>query len=420
MEKLKKSLSFYVKHRFLINLFFLSMLFFGHCFWGNMMYIVFPIVAILAAADNLENGASYIFFSIPFCFLNVFISPILLLCCAAVYIIKFYIISFFIEKSKPKLLPLLFISIFLLYCLMPIGQYNLNTVIRFMLFAAIFIALCMICKKPQIFRGHFNIKLICISILISSVFSLSYYFSPYLKSYLIIAGVNENLPRFMALFYHTNVLAMFCEFLLACLAFFIVSKKATKIDFILFAALAVVGILTFSKTYIIILFLLLLILLIWRLRCDFKRTIIIFAIVAVVAVAIGFIFPQPIKIFFNRFFGSLSSCKNIQDFMNMITTTRFHQWVEYSHYLGKHPLALFFGRGLGAPILSVYSPHNAYLAAIYELGLVGTTLFCLALYFILKQPLKENHTKIHWAIFIPILVIGLVFMVEDLIFYIFV
>lgn len=421
MSKLKNITKYYLTHRFLFNLFFLSALFLGHCFWGNMMYIVFPIVAILIILDNLENGFSYIIFSLPFCFLNLNISALLLLICGFIYIVKFYLVKYLKDKTKPNYFILGALAIFLIYCLLPIGEYNLRKLIRILLLLSILIALYTIAQKPEIFRGHFNIKLICYAIILSSVFSLTYYFSPYLKGYLEIAGVNDNLPRFMALFFHTNVLAIFCEFILSLLMYFIISKKATISDYILFCIIGAIGILTFSKTYFVILIFILLFFLIWRLCCDFKKTALIALPILVVIIGLCLIFPKFINIFINRFIGDINNCKNFSDFMNMITTTRYSLWVEYLKYIIHNPLVLFFGRGLGAPILptTIYSPHNAYIAIIYEFGLVGTVLFATTIFFILRADIKKHKIKLHWAVIVPILVMCMIFMVEDFFFYVF-
>lgn len=419
MATAKKIWQIYLNHKVLYNLIFLSLLFLAHCFWGNMMFIVYPILAIIIILDNLKDTLSYLIFSIPFCFLNIFLSPILFLSCCVIYIVKFYFIKFFKEKSKPNLLVTISITVFLIYCLLPIGEYNTNFLIRILLFFSLFIVLCVATKAPEIFRFHFNIKLLCLSLIVASVFSLSYAISPYLQKSMIIFYINENLPRFMALFCYANVLGMFCEMLLATLAYFIVSKNFTKQDVALFIIIATIGIFTFSKTYLSILLLILFIILICRLCCDFKRTSLLAILFVVILVCLCLAFPQPIKIFADRFFGSFDECKTFQDFMNMVTTDRYDLWVEYSTYIAQNPLVLIFGRGLGVPALSTLSPHNAYIAMIYELGIVGVTLMILPIIFIAKVHKKATKAPTHWAIFIPILILCLIFCFEDLIFYIF-
>ncbi len=94
MTKLKQYFQLYLQKRFICNLVILSILYFVHCFWGDMMFIAFPILAIMVTLDNLENGISYIFFSLPFIFLKVYLSPILFLVCVIIFILKFYFVLY--------------------------------------------------------------------------------------------------------------------------------------------------------------------------------------------------------------------------------------------------------------------------------------------------------------------------------------
>ncbi len=419
MTKIRQIYQLYLKKCLLYNLIFISILFFAHCFWGNMMYLVYPLLALVIVLDNLENGFSYIIFSIPFIFLNVNISEILFLVCCFAYIIKFYIIFFFKEKNKPNLYSLITLLAFFVYCILPTGEYNLNTLIRLFIFIAIFVALGMVTQKPETFRGQFNIKLICYSIMLSSIFSLTYHFSPYLQDYLIILSINGNMTRFMALFIQPNVLAMFCEVLLSFLTFFILTKNFNREDIFLFVVIAFIGLLTFSKTYIIILTLILAILAVYFLTQNFKKTASIIIPLLVLLMLTCLAFPKFVHSFSDRFIGSVSDCNSFKDFMNMLTTDRYDLWIEYSKYIFTHPLVLFFGRGLGAPVIGLQSPHNGYIAIIYELGIVGTCLFALSLYFIFRNYFLKTHKKPHWAIFVPILVLAMIFIAEDLIFFIF-
>ncbi len=419
MSKIKPILQFYLKKCLICNLLFLSLLFFAHCFWGDMMYIVFPILAIMIIFDSLENGFSYLIFSLPFCFLKVYTSVFLFLGCGLIFILKFYYFFFFKEKHKISWTLIISISTLILYCIMPIGDYNLNKFIKIFIFLSIFIVILMIIHKPQIFKGHFNIKLICASLLLASLYSLTYLFSPYLKSYMIILPLPNNITRFMALFIHPNVFAMFCEVVMSLLVYFIISKKGNKENLFLFVAISFLGLLTFSKTYYIIFVLLVSILLIWCFTQNAGKTTLILCAVLTLALLLCVFFPNVISNITHRFIGQLNECQSLKDFLNKLTTGRIDIWTQYLQYIFHNPLVLFFGRGLGAPSINLLSPHNGYIAIIYQLGIVGTIILAQALFFIFREYFKNKNTKPHWAIFVPIMTLTLIFIVEDLIFYIF-
>ncbi len=416
MNNLEKLKNFYLKNSFFYNVAFLSILCLANCFWANMTFIVFPILALLVIFDNLENGISYIIFFIPFCFLNASIAEILILACSFIYIVKFFIINFIIHKTKLNPFVIICIALFYIYSALPIGGFTIGKLVRMTVITALFIAVYFVSLKPKIFRGNFNVKVLCYSIIISSIFSLTYFFSPYLQDYLYICYVNENLKRFMALFTNPNVLAMFCEVMLAFLAYFIVSKQKRIHELILFFFIAIIGLLTFSKTFLIILLLISLALIIYSLIKNYKKTLLISLPIIAIVIILCIIFPQIINLIKDRFVGSINDCKNFTDFMNMVTTGRYDLWIEYLTYIGRHPLVLIFGRGAGAPKLQELSSHNAYITLIYEFGIVGTLLFALTLGVIIKEIIRSNNNKINWAVLFPIITVCLILCVENIIF----
>lgn len=67
--------------------------------------------------------------------------------------------------------------------------------------------------------------------------------------------------------------------------------------------------------------------------------------------------------------------------LNGMTTGRIELWVAYFQYFGEHIVKVIFGSGLGAD----YAPnvnravHNAYIEAVYHLGIVGLLWLIYAL-----------------------------------------
>jgi hypothetical protein len=409
---------FYIKHRFWCNLALLLVLYFGHCFWGNMMYVVFPILALFVLFDDLKNGISYIIFSIPFCFLNIFMSAILFLSCVVIYVLKFYFIKFFKEKEKPKLGVVIPIAVFVLYCVAPIGNYNVDKLVRILEIVSLLIALRMITSRPDIFRFHHNIKMLGLGLLVSSIYGLTYFCSAYLQGYMVVIHISDRLIRYMALCYHTNVFAMLCEIVLSILAYYIISKKFTKDDVVLFACLALAGVFTFSKTYLLTVSFIILVIFICRLFCDFKKTALVGLGAAVLVVVLYFVMPTYFNTMLNRFAGQINDCQTVEDYINMFTTQRYDLWVEYATYIGKNPLVLVFGRGLGAPVLSTLSAHNAYICSVYEFGLVGVGLLIVTVAFIIRESVVSQNFRFRMASILPLVVIASILVVEDLVFYI--
>ena len=106
----------------------------------------------------------------------------------------------------------------------------------------------------------------------------------------------------------------------------------------------------------------------------------------------------------------------------MLTTSRYNLWTVYLDYLAGHPLALIFGRGLGASALQGWSqlpPHNFLLSMLYQLGLVGTGLFIAIVVLMIREFRRTKTNRIHPAVCVPLIILGLLLCVEDFILYIF-
>ena len=408
----------YLKNRLIYNCVLLLCLFFVNCFWANAIYVVYPVLLLLVLVDGLQNGFSYIIFTIPYCLLKPHMSVFLFFICIVAYIIKLCIVSFGKDRLRLSKSLLIVMAVFAVYCLIPFGHYNLNVLIKVCLILFVFASILFIGKKSEIFRIEFNVYLLAISLLISCLFAFTYHISPYASELLSKGYLGEG-TRYTALFDNPNVLAMTCEFLLPLLCYFVMSRKSKLYELFLIALVAVIGCLTLSKTFYIILSIVLISLFIWKIKTSPKKTLIISGVVLLGVGLFALLSTKSFIHVWDRFFGYFSSCKSFKDFMNMVTTYRYDLWVEYITYMFKsHPWRLFFGYGLGADAISTFSAHNAYLSMFYQLGLIGSALFVAVIVLICKELKRTGNFKLHKAVWLPILVVMMVFLVEDTLFYI--
>ena len=415
----------YTKYKMLYNCIFLSFLFFLHCFWGGFSYIVFPILAFFMITSNIEDGFSYICFGLPFYIINADISSYIYYISILLYIIKSFFIVFVKEKQKIDLKLLILILVFLCYILLPFGNYNKNWILKFCYFIFIFTAIIALRHKPQIYNAEKNVKIISISLILSSLLCLLQPISTFLQSHTLLEiDITE---RFPALLGHPNTLAIFCEIILSALTYFIIKKPSNKFNSVLFLAVSLIGIVTQSKIFIIILFFLLSILTFKFFKINKKiTTLVIFAFLFFICLLIA-VFPDFSTTLFNRFFDSLK-IDSIYHFFDSLLTGRLDMWHDYLKFIFTHPKTLIFGNGLGANTIQTtfinhigdkvpfkISPHNFYISLIYQLGIVGTLL----LISVVICSLKQIKTKpINKAILIPIIVIALIFLIEDSFLYI--
>ena len=90
----------YLKYRLLIHCTILACLFFANCFGQPMMYIAYSTLAVMFMIDNLNNGFSYIMFTIPFCVIGGMIGLTLFLLIISLFLAKYYIITIFKDRIK--------------------------------------------------------------------------------------------------------------------------------------------------------------------------------------------------------------------------------------------------------------------------------------------------------------------------------
>ncbi len=420
--KENKIVQYYLQHRFVINCAIISLLCLMHCFWSGMMFFIYPILLALVLLDRLEDGLSYILFMLPFAFLSLFLSIILYFVCIVAYIIKVYCHIYIIEKQKPSILVLVMLGIFYIYSLLPFGPYDLNLALRIGLLTFVFAVLGAAIRRPDLLRLKHNLRVFSIAVLISAAFGLCYFISPYLQSYLVIVPLTGKLFRYQALLSHPNLFAIFCEIICALYAYYIISKQCKLYDYVLFGAITLLGFTTFSKTYLILIGVVYFSIFVWFLKRDFVKTMTFAMLVAIVFVLICSLDFGLAITYINRFIGSFVTCKTVVDFLNVITTLRYELWAAYLVFLWQHPLALIFGKGLGAKALvtsQVLSAHNLFISMVYQLGLVGSAIFISIIVLMVRISFKKCTVKPHKAIWVPIIVIFLLFCVEDLIFFIF-
>lgn len=407
----------YKINKLLYNCILIAVLFFVNCFLKEFVWVVYAVLLAMVMFDNLENGLTYLVFAFPFYLIRSYLSTIIYFTAILLFLIKFFIVVYAKDKNKFSKLELIAMGLFLIYILLPFGKYNLNTLLKVSALTFLLIFASAVSKKTEILKIDRNIRVLAYALIVSSLFSFTTFISPWL--YQSLGKMDfSHFFRFQAMFNNVNTLAMCCEITLGVLASLIITKNKL-VDWILFVVISALGIVTFSKTFIILWCLIVLILFIAVLKKHTKKTLIISAVVLGIFMVGCICFPKILIIFKDRFFGTISNCHSFTQFMDMITTERYSIWVGYSTYIFTNPLVLFFGKGLGAYRLpGLNSTHNVILAMLYQLGIVGIALFIFAIVAIVRASKKTYKTnKFNKAFIIPFVIIALILQVEDMIFF---
>ena len=416
MEKIDRIKDFYFEHKFLIDCVILSVLFFANTFIPNFTYISFSFLFFLVLTTNLKYTLSYLFFSGAFCAITMPSSIILFLVCVVIYLVRFCYNKFFIEKHKFDKVVLKLTVIYVVFLLFPFKNiYDFHLIISVLFLVLVLFIFYLIINFAADFNIKINIRLLGYGLLISSIFAIFCNFvAPGLRS----IGFEGNPFRFMALFFNPNGLAVTCELSIGILAYFICANKFNKRDVFAFIIFAVIGITSASKTYLILLALVLFLMFIFNVKKVSKQSWCFIGVLVIAAIVFVIVKFDVVLSMLNRFARLDVTGVNSNQFLNKLTTTRFDLWVGYIGYLLDNPWAIFFGRGLSAPIIGDAKPHNVYLSAIYKTGIVGAALLIAIIIFMLKRAKKDGKLNVTKAIIIPLMVCALLACIEDLIFHI--
>lgn len=158
------------------------------------------------------------------------------------------------------------------------------------------------------------------------------------------------------------------------------------------------GLISFSKTFVLIAISLVLLWIIHMLfqngKVSAKLLTILSASVAGIFILSSTVFSELIDVVIGRFIDSAGS---LSDF----TTNRTDIWLDYFFELTNNPLLLLFGKGYTSIVLHFWASHNTIIQIIYQFGVVGTIFFLLWFWSYAKLVLKSIKIKM----FLPVMVL---------------
>ncbi|MBE5739079.1 MAG: hypothetical protein E7354_05075 [Clostridiales bacterium] len=414
MNKIKNWIS---KNRLIFNCILLAILFCFNCFAEEGAYLVYPLLAIFMFTESRKDALSLLIFSIPFICLSMPISIYMYFACVILYEIKSYIVAYCIDKKKPSKTLLIVLGVFVGFCLLPIGEYNVNLIVKLCCILTIVSVVTLFTKYPDDFRLKYNLRLLSVSLLISSAYSLLYFVSPYLRSIFAFNSSGATIIRFPALFNNINELAMLCEVCLALLVYLTLRKATVFADIIPFIIFSIVGLTTISKTFIILYGVMMIVLLVHCFRLYPFKTLLCVTVGAFLVMCIVIMKSDFVVKYANRFINEDVFTAEWSEKLSYITTGRYDLWVDMITYIGQNPQIILFGAGLGGEKVSIESPHNFFITALYNFGIIGLILF-VALFAVLVANMRKQGIKLGGAIAVPIVILCMLFLAEDFFLYI--
>lgn len=398
--------------RLLINCLIVYALQFFSFIYKPFLILELGFLIYLLISDKVENKICYLFFMLPFynvfrfshggtqysdilnSFKTLYLSTFLVLTfCLVMFVKLLYDLKLKTKKINIKEL-CLWIGMFLMLIL-PINKFNLGMLSSFLTISCLFVSLFFIVQYKECFRLKKILNIWLFAVLLSV---LTYAFKdvlPYLNDYIVYF---EN--RFGCLNRDPNYFA-FEIFVLLIGYSVLYLNKIIKYEFVVaFAVLSILGVLSISKSFLIIYALYLTICFVLLFKCLLKKSktkkqkitlilTIVFVILIAIVVVAKIVLPRLFSLRRNTFEIDDSSLFSI---LNGLTTGRFEIWVGYLKiFFGSFNIFLFgYGALNGYPLGAV---HNSVIQILFFGGII---FFAILVYLVLKCIIKQKkHYGLH-------------------------
>lgn len=395
-------------------LFFLTVI---SLFVPIFVYLVFLFGAVYVLIAKIENSLLLLFFLLPFAGILKYklgdpsLLSFLMLLFLGVFILQNYKNS--LGFKKLIFLPLLFILTLL-------NNFHLTRVVN------IVIDLLFLFFVISIVSDNLLKKIVFIYAIGLFLASIVAFFEPYIPRlgelmrfvvYWLDGG--ETTIRFTGLENDPNYYAIPIILLLSSILILLKKKQIKEIVFYLYAIpLSIFGILTLSKSFIIIYLIFLLIYVIVIFQIDRKRAFLTIVILFTGAfIGLRFIGFSSFNILFSRLISSFTG--GAFD-LNILLTGRWGIWKNYWTAINHNWITLLFGNGIGAGYVGGMASHSTYIEILYHFGIIGSLLLALNFFMITfasKRSVSRNLLYYTPLFFLLLLISSLDMIKQDKIFF---
>lgn len=416
--KLNSLACFYKKFKLYIGLAILTAMIIVSFVFEPFWYATSAIVVLFFLTCNFEeqtcsilylsifSGISQIYIvSITFCFLHTFVR----------YIVDLK------KKRKPFFAkPFILTTVFLIVFTLIHGQVDINGFFNWSLFFCIsyFVYLLYIYYKEINIKRSF--KCLFIAIVVSCVLATILYPTKIIESVMFVDNFQVHRLRLFTM--NINHLAMSCLFFIAYKIYETTNnlmKETKDLSFLKdknvwlnvaeVVVCFVVGVLTMSKAFIVMVCffaIYVLIFLIYKIKVKSLAIIIPFLIIFGI---LCLVFRDFVIKLFSRFFIYTS----LESKISKVFTGRTDIWQTYRDAIRGSITHMLFGVGLLTKDIIAIGPHNVLIYFIYRVGFVGLVVMYTICYLYLKEStMKIKITYTNCLLFVTYLILAL----EEMIF----
>lgn len=352
-------------------------------------YAFVGVSSVLFTASYPGHCISFLFFLLPF-------APILKLDINGMsfFTVLFFlvILKFTVKLHKINIWLIVCLSVLSLYCLAFSALSEITTLITMV--SGLLLLYYLRSEKVDI-DINITVILYSIGIALSSTLALCKDMLPIINLFITDSKQDtEYALRFSGLHGNPNYYTLDIIVVMSAIVVFLYNNRNTKTHTFFFVILAILGLMSISKSFLIALVVLMLCWLLVSLKQGLRKTIKLLAVCAAGAVTVYYFAYDYINAYIYRLMQDRTGT------LDAITTGRSTIWVGYIEEILSDVKILLFGTGLKTISETIgMATHNTYIELLYSLGFFGTIIFLLTL------RISMGKIKLKYGIWIPVIIL---------------
>ncbi len=391
------------KKVYILSFSLLAVLLAGHIFNISklvLLAVVFICGSILVSKPFVSTGLLFFFF--PFSYIFAYNQYNLCIFMAVSYILH--------SVSKGRIYVKAFYTLLLLaYCFFfanyEIGNVKLGTMISPILISL----LIFVCEETEQSDYLTMIDFFKDGFIISAIVGLFKEYIPSIGRLFDTDFVNDSvavdpdvIERYSGLTYDPNFFTVVNCVLIAVLLF--TTKHFTLKKLIELLILVVTGLMTFSKSYLLLIVFIVGVYVLKRSRYVGRNLVLLIGVVITFILIENLTELDLLSVSVSRLESSVDS--------GDLTTGRLELWKAYIVHILKNPHVLYFGEGFNALALNVKAAHNTYIDFVYRFGIIGSVLWLIYFVMSYRSVYKKQIERSKLATNLPlwICLIGFMFL----------
>lgn len=417
--------SYYKKRRIFVNFVILAIIYLFCCLFEYASPVALVFLSYFVFSEKNYGGYYYLLLSLPFLHILVFAQYVYVLpIVAGAYVIYTFIKAFIVEKGKINWVSVVIFLVVEIYLALPyVNSYDLISFVKMGLVLVLFMFLEFLRQNGKMLNFTYCIYAFMFGFAIGSVFSFLKPFSEVLTNMSVDYTYN-GFTRFQGFALHPNSYSLYCIFAMFCPIYLLFNEKYKIFSLAMLAFVVILGLLSFSKTFLVLGSVWILFLIIKFFTISPKKAFIILGVILGILLLSFLFFRSYVVSIFMRFFSSTKFDDIIEFNWSELLTFRDDLWGGYLTAIFQDLNTIFFGFGLSAPKLtgelnpSGLNPHNQYIAIVYKTGIVGFALLGLFVTFMIIQVYKniKYNKKVDWLTYMLFVVLFMFMFVEDFMF----